>query len=102
MQYLSKLAEELEKLKDLLKCDLVTLHLYDSELDRIYFPLGIGLNNPKRFFPSVPSRKRVVGKIIREKKHILAGDALHHPDVTGPFTHIEKIKSSSLYKSYES
>ena len=88
------LIQKLEKLQEALGCDLITLHLYDAERDRVFFPVGIGLLDEDRFYRSVPSRKRGAGKIIRSKKPILAPNAQHHPDLTGPFTHIEKVRSA--------
>ncbi len=88
------LTQKLTELKNDLAADLATLHLYDTGRDRIYFPVGVGLRNEERF-KSVPSKKRVVGKIIHEGKSILAEDALHHLDFTGPFTHLEGVKSGA-------
>ena len=90
----TELENRLTNLCKLLKCDLVTLHLYDSEYEQLYLPIGIGLLESNRFYRSVPSMERVVGKIVRRRKVIIADDAEHHPDMTGPFTHAEKNKSA--------
>ncbi|MFH1636459.1 MAG: GAF domain-containing protein [Chloroflexota bacterium] len=85
---------KLNGLKDALGCDLITMHLYDSERERLYLPIGVNLFDKQRFSRSAPSMDRVVGKVIRQQKSIIAGEAEHHPDMTGPFTHLEKIKSA--------
>lgn len=93
------LREELEnrlvKLRETTKCDLVTFYLYDSEHEQVYLPVGLGLIEPNSFYRGVPSMERVVGKVVRRRKPIIANDAEHHPDMTGPFTHIEKNKSAA-------
>jgi GAF domain-containing protein len=88
-----ELRDRLTKLRDNLKCDSVTLHLYDSEREQLYLPVGIDLLEEGNFYRTVPSMERIVGKIIRGRNPIIANDAEHHPDMTGPFTHIEKNKS---------
>ena len=90
-----KLQQTLKDIQRSLKCDLITLYLYDTERDRVYFPVGIGLINEENFSRAVPSRRRLVGKLIRNQKPIIAEDALHHPDFTGPFTHLEQVKSGA-------
>ena len=96
---IAKLRENLEsklaKLRKAIDCDLITLHLYDNEHEQLYFPIGKKLLEEKVFFRSVPSMERVAGKIIRMRQPIIANDAEHHPDMTGPFTHREKIKASA-------
>jgi GAF domain-containing protein len=89
------LKRELEELKGSLGADVATLHLYDAERDRIFLPIGSGLREKDLFQRSVPSRKRVVGKIIRDHERVVANDAMHHPDFTGPFTHLEGIQSGA-------
>jgi GAF domain-containing protein len=89
------LKRELEELKGSLGADVVTLHLYDAERDRIFLPIGSGLREEDLFQRGVPSRKRVVGKIIRDHERVVANDAMHHPDFTGPFTHLEGIRSGA-------
>lgn len=89
------LKKNLREIQKSLKCDLITLYLYDSERDRVYFPVGIGLTDEEHFLQAMPSRKRLVGKIIKTQKPIIADDALHHADFTGPFTHLEQIKSGA-------
>lgn len=89
------LDQKLAELKDRFSADVVTLHLYDSQRDRLYFPVGVGLLREQRFMRSMPSMDRVGGKIVRSREPMIANDAERHPDLTGPFTHVERIKSAA-------
>lgn len=89
------LEERLAALKDRFGADVLTLHLYDPQRDRLYFPVGVGLLQEQRFLRGMPSMDRVAGKIIRSRRYIVADDAEHHADLTGPFTHVERVKSAA-------
>lgn len=89
------LVNRLSKIRDDIHCDSITLHLYDSEHEQLYLPVGINLLDEKTFYRSVPSMDRVAGKVVHGRSPIVAEDAEHHPDMTGPFTHREKIKSAA-------
>ncbi|MBC8492772.1 MAG: GAF domain-containing protein, partial [Chloroflexi bacterium] len=89
------LKQKLNELKDAFKADAVTLHLYDPQRERLYFPVSINLFQEQRFLQGAPSMERGTGKIVRTRLPIIADDAEHHPDLTGPFTHVEKVKAAA-------
>src|SRR3989304_2988564 len=99
IQTANELRETLERklgeLKDNLNADAITLHLYDPQRDRLFFPVGVELLQEERFMRSMPAMERVVGKIVRSRKPIIANDAEHDPDITGPFTHVERVKAAA-------
>ena len=89
------LERRLNELKASFEADAVTLHLYDSQRERLYFPVGVNLLQEERFMRGAPSMERVTGKIVRSGAPVIAEDAEHHPDLTGPFTHVEKVKAAA-------
>jgi len=89
------LKQKLGELKAAFQADIVTLHLYDPQRERLYFPVGVNLLRERRFMQGMPSMERVAGKIVRSHVPIVAEDAEHHPDLTGPFTHVERVKAAA-------
>ena len=89
------LKQKLNELKDEAKADAVTLHLYDAQRERLYFPVGVSLLQEARFVQGMPSMKRAAGKVVHSGTPTIAEDAEHHPDLTGPFTHAEKVKAAA-------
>jgi len=89
------LEQKLTDLKAALQADNATLHLYDPHRDRLYFPVGVNLLHERRFIQGVPNMDRVAGKVVRTQSPVIAHDAEQHPDLTGPFTHMEKVKSAA-------
>jgi GAF domain-containing protein len=87
----------LKKQAEDIQADVVTFHYYDEPYDRLVFPIGLNLIEPRRFKSWLPSMDRVAGRIVKTGKPILAEDAEHHPDTTGPFVYAENIKSSAGY-----
>jgi GAF domain-containing protein len=91
----SNLMDRLAKIRGAIHCDSITLHLYDSEHEQLYLPIAINLLDDHAFYRSVPSMDRVAGKVVHARSPIIADLAENHPDMTGPFTYREKIKSAA-------
>ncbi len=87
----------LEQLATELVADAVTLFLYDNVTDEFDLPVGYGLYDPASFAdPRLrPHAYERAGKIVREKRPIIADQVAEHPDMDGPFARRERIVSAA-------
>lgn len=83
------------ELRDKTNAGAVAFHYYDRIHDRLILPIGVGLQQPRRFKSWLPSMDRVAGKIVRSGNPVVADDAEYHADMAGPFVYAEGVKSSA-------
>jgi GAF domain-containing protein len=91
----NKLQDFAEQVARDLKADIVTLYLYDADRDRFYMPVACGLRDEITFKTALPRTDRLAGKILKDQEPVVAGDARSHPDMAGPFTFRERVKSAA-------
>jgi len=91
----SRLQTVVEQIFRELNADVVTLYLYDEERDQFYLPIGRGLLDQDTFQYALPRPDRIAGKIVKEKRAVIAADARSHPEMSGPFTFRERIASAA-------
>ena len=87
----------MERIASNLGADVVTTFLYDMLTFRFHLPVGCGLNDQATFEDPrlCPRSGRVAGKIVRERRRIVAGEVPGHMPMDGPFARRERIKSAA-------
>jgi len=91
----ARLQEIIMRLRTATQAEAVTMVFYDHETSRFYLPLNIGLLDSASFASVMPTPDRLTGKIIREKRTMLANSVRGHPEIDGPFARREKIASAA-------
>jgi GAF domain-containing protein len=91
----ARLQEIIMRLTAATRADTVTMVFYDHETTRFCLPLSTGLLDPASFVKVMPSPDRLTGKIIKEKKRMVADSVRGHPEIDGPFARRERIQSAA-------
>jgi len=89
----SRLQEMVDGLKAQTGADTVTTLCYDQVSDRFCLPVSAGLIDTPSFNKVMPRSDRLAGKIIKENKRIVAHSIEDYPEIDGPFSRRERIKS---------
>lgn len=91
----TKLRARMNDLRAATNADTVTMFCYDRDSDRFLLPLSLGLFDTASFEKDMPRTDRLAGKIVKESCRVVVEEVETHPDVNGPFSHRERIKSSA-------
>ena len=91
----ARLQDIIMRLRTAMQADAVTMVFYDHESSRFYLPFSIGLLDSASFASVMPTPDRLTGKIIREKRRLVANSVRGHPEIDGPFARREKITSAA-------
>jgi GAF domain-containing protein len=91
----ARLQEIIVRLTSATRADTVTMVFYDHESTRFCLPLSTGLLDPASFVKVMPSPDRLTGKIIKEKRKIVADVVRGNSEIDGPFARRERIQSAA-------
>ncbi|MDZ7311965.1 MAG: GAF domain-containing protein, partial [candidate division KSB1 bacterium] len=91
----ARLQEGINALATATHADTVTMFCYDHETDKFCLPLSYGLMDPASFNKSTPRTDRLAGKIVKENKKFVAEAVEKQPEINGPFSRRERIKSAA-------
>jgi GAF domain-containing protein len=89
----TRLQEVVDGLKTKTRADTVTMLCYDQRSDRFCLPVSAGLIDTPSFKKVMPRSDRLAGKIAKENMRIVANTIEAHPEIDGPFSRRERIKS---------
>lgn len=91
----ARLQDVIMRLRTAMQAEAVTMVFYDHATSRFYLPFSIDLLDSASFESVMPTPDRLTGKIIREKRTIVANSVRGHPEIDGPFARREKITSAA-------
>lgn len=91
----TQLHARMQELRAATNAHTVMLFCYDGDSDRFLLPLSLGLFDTASFDKDMPRTDRLAGKIVKESCRIVVEEVETHPDVNGPFSRRERIKSSA-------
>ena len=89
----ARLQEMIDGLKSQTGADTVTMLCYDHISDSFCLPVSAGLIDTPSFNTVMPRSDRLAGKIVKENIRIVANSIEDRPEIDGPFSRRERIKS---------
>ena len=88
------LQKVVERTSELVRADIVTIHLYDPLIDEAYASAGYGLQDQETFEQHKPGRARVVLLVASRGEPIIADDVASS-EFAGPFAAREEVQSAA-------